>query len=160
MALAPFRNREAAFALATFLARYHSHPDRLLHAFAIDRRALVGHADLDLTEKRIRSAITTLEAVGFLDRAIPPSGSRYKATEDGLHRKPIQFTFGAEYGPLFGKANQRARKARGGDPAARRTLTPSSSLRPSAGLPRLRRCRRLKGPKTRAKRIPRCIWAT
>jgi hypothetical protein len=46
-ALAPFRNREAAFALATFLARYRSHPDRLLQAFAIDRRALVGHADLD-----------------------------------------------------------------------------------------------------------------
>ncbi len=40
VALAPFRNREAAFALATFLARFHSHADRLLQAFAIDQRAL------------------------------------------------------------------------------------------------------------------------
>ncbi len=133
-ALAPFRNREAAFTLATFLARYHSHADRLLQAFAIDRRALLGHADLDLTEKRIRSAITTLEAVGFLDRAIPPPGSRYKATEYGLHRKPIQFAFGAEYGLLFTKANQRARRARGADPAARRTLPAATRPRPSAGL--------------------------
>ena len=149
-ALAPFRNREAAFALATFLARFHSHPDRLLHAFAIDRRALVGHADLDLTEARIRRAITTLEAVGFLDRAIPPSSSRYKATEDGLHRKPIQFTFGSEYGLLFSKANQRARRSRGADPAARRALAPSSNPRPAAGLPRALQMPPLKSPKNKS----------
>jgi hypothetical protein len=147
VALAPFRNREAAFTLATFLARYHSNPDRVLGAFAIDRRALVGHADLDLTEKRIRSAITTLEAVGFLDRAIPPSGSRYKATEEGLHRRPIQFTFGSEYGALFIAANKRARRLKGSDPAARRPITQSSSTRPSAGLLQPPQASPTKGPK-------------
>jgi hypothetical protein len=134
VALAPFRNRDAAFTLAVFLGRYHSSPDRVLGVFAIDRRALVDHAALDLTEKRIRSAITTLEAVGYLERAIPPSGSRYKATEEGLHRRPIQFAFGAEYGVLFVAANKRARRLKGSDPAARRPLTPSSSTRPSTGL--------------------------
>src|SRR5918995_887792 len=65
-ALAPFRNREAAFTLAIFLARFWTAPRRLGLAFTIDRRALVDHGELALTEKRIRSAITTLEAVGFL----------------------------------------------------------------------------------------------
>src|SRR3954452_1087377 len=58
-ALAPFRNREAAYALATFLARFWSVPGRIDLGFAIDRRALAGHPDLRLTEKRIRSAIRT-----------------------------------------------------------------------------------------------------
>ena len=39
LALTPFRNGEAAFTLATFIARYHSNPDRELGAFAIDCRA-------------------------------------------------------------------------------------------------------------------------
>jgi hypothetical protein len=147
LALAPFRNREAAFTLATFLARFHSNPDRVLGVFAIDRRALVGHADLDLTEKRIRSAITTLEAVGFLDRAIPPSGSRYKATEDGLHRRPIQFTFGSEYGPLFIKANNRARRLKGSDPAARRPISPSAQSKPLTRLLQPPQMAPTKGPK-------------
>src|SRR3954453_5601738 len=41
-ALVPFRNRDAAFALATFLGRYCSTPARLLAAFPIDRRELAG----------------------------------------------------------------------------------------------------------------------
>lgn len=131
-ALAPFRNRDAAFALAAFLARYHSSPGRLIDAFVIDRRALVGHADLDLTEARIRRAIMVLEAVGFLDRALT-SGSTHKATEDGLRRKPIRFVFGSEFGLLFAAANRRARKARGGDQRARRPQTLSAPPRPSAG---------------------------
>jgi hypothetical protein len=147
LALTPFRNREAAFTLATFLARYHSNPDRVLGAFAIDRRALVGHADLALTEKRIRSAITTLEAVRFLDRAIPPSGSRYKATEEGLHRRPIQFTFGAEYGSMFVLANKRARRLKGSGPTARRPITPSGSTRSSTGLLQPPQASAAKGPK-------------
>jgi hypothetical protein len=129
-ALAPFRNRDAAFALATFLGRFHSNPDRVLGAFAIDRRALADHTGLELTEARVRGAIRTLEAVGYLERAIA-SGSRYKPTETGLQRKPIKFTFGADFGPLFIKANSRARKAKGGDPRARRTITPTTSPRPS-----------------------------
>src|SRR3954451_7563756 len=39
-ALMPFRNRDAAFALATFLGRFWSTPARLLTAFPIDRREL------------------------------------------------------------------------------------------------------------------------
>src|SRR5215204_7371663 len=39
-ALVPFRNRDAAFALAVFLGRFWSTPARLLTAFPIDRREL------------------------------------------------------------------------------------------------------------------------
>src|SRR5215210_6930296 len=39
-ALAPFRNRDGAFALAAFLGRFWSAPARLLTAFPIDRREL------------------------------------------------------------------------------------------------------------------------
>src|SRR4028118_140832 len=61
-ALAPFRNREAAFALATFLARYHSNPARLLEGFIIDRRALADRDGLELTEARARGAIHAPDA--------------------------------------------------------------------------------------------------
>src|SRR5215217_6165938 len=36
-ALAPFRNRDAAFALATFLGRFWSTPNRITGAFPLDR---------------------------------------------------------------------------------------------------------------------------
>ncbi len=82
------------------------------------------------------------------ERSIPPSGSRYKATVDGLHRKPIKYVFGAEYGPVFVAANKQARKARGGDPHARRAglrrPEPRSRLRP------FWRPRGLTHPKTQA----------
>src|SRR5918993_5549458 len=131
-ALAPFRNREAAFALARFLARFHSNPDRLLGGFMIDRRELADRPDLALTEARVRGAIRALEAIGYLERVLT-TGSTHKATEDGLRRKPIRFVFGSEYVPLFRAANQRARRAKGGDRAARRVLTPSPAPRPSTG---------------------------
>ena len=110
-ALAPFRNRDAAFALATFLARFWSTPARLLAAFPIDRRELAEHAALGLTEARVRGAIRALEEIGFLDRAVV-SGSTHQPTADGLHRQPVLFMFGAEYGPLFSAANRRAAAAR------------------------------------------------
>src|SRR3954468_22681716 len=69
-ALAPFRNRDAAFTLAAFLGRFWSTPARLLAAFPIDRRELADHAALGLTEARVRGAIRALEEVGFLDRAV------------------------------------------------------------------------------------------
>src|SRR3954449_13597305 len=110
-ALVPFRNRDAAFALAVFLGRFWSTPTRLLTAFPIDRRELADHAALGLTEDRVRGAIRALEEVGFLDRAVA-SGSTHRPTPDGLHRKPILFMFGADYGPLFSAANKRAAAAR------------------------------------------------
>jgi hypothetical protein len=111
--LAPFRNRDAAFALAEFLARFWTVPGRVGHAFPIDRRALADRADLALTEAQVRGAVRVLEAIGFLDRTIPAPGSRYKPTEEGLHRKPIWFVFGADYAKAFLAANARAKAARG-----------------------------------------------
>src|SRR3954451_12599127 len=110
-ALAPYRNRAAAFALATFLGRFCSTPARLLTAFPIDRRELADHAALDLTEARVRGAIRTLEEAGFINRAVT-SGSTHKPTPDGLHRKAALYQFGSEYGPLFSAANRRAQAAR------------------------------------------------
>src|SRR5215217_5855929 len=129
-ALAPFRNRDAAFALAVFLGRFWSTPARLLSAFPIDRRELADHAVLGLTEARVRGATRTLEEVGFLDRAVR-SGSTHQPTLDGLHRKPVLFMFGTDYGPLFSAANRRAaagRERRFGD---RRSITPSTPDRRS-----------------------------
>src|SRR4051812_46323699 len=45
-ALRGFRNREASYTLAVFLARYWSAPGRLELAFTIDRRALDRHGEL------------------------------------------------------------------------------------------------------------------
>jgi hypothetical protein len=132
--LAPFRNRDAAFALAVFLARFWSIPGRVAGAFPIDRRALADHAGLELTEARVRGAIRTLEAVGFLERA-PTAGSAYKPTPDGLHRKPIAFVFGADYAPSFRAANKRAAAARSRHSGERRALPAESARRPSAAVP-------------------------
>src|SRR5215213_1867136 len=131
-ALAPFRNRDSAYALAVFLARFWSVPGRIALGFPIDRRELADRPDLGLTEDRVRGAIKTLEAVSFLERAIPPAGSAYKATPDGLHRKPISYVFGADYGPAFIAANNRAAAARGGVAGQRRPLPPEAGRRPSA----------------------------
>src|SRR3954467_12580424 len=98
-ALAPFRNRDAAFALATFLGRFWSTPARLLAAFPVDRRELAAHAALGLTEARVRGAIRVLEEVEFLDRVVR-SGSTHQPTVDGPHRRPVLFMFGSDYGSL------------------------------------------------------------
>jgi hypothetical protein len=153
-ALTPFKNRDAAFALATFLARFWSVPGRVVGSFPIDRRELANRPDLALTEKRVRSAIVTLEAIGFLERALAPSGSKYKATEEGLHRKPILYVFGPEYAPAFLAANRRAQAARGGDRRARRVLTPAPVSRPSVSLPD---AQPTKGPKSRFQAEPKVI---
>src|SRR3954469_7475079 len=152
-ALAPFRNREAAFALATFLGRFWSMPSRLLTAFPIDRRELAEHPALGLTEARGRGAIRTLEEVEFLARAIT-SGSTHKPTPDGLHRKPVLFMFGGDYGPLFSAANRRAAAAAGRHSGARRTSTPAKLLRPSTGL---LMARPLNSPKNKSSEASRVI---
>ncbi|GJD96985.1 hypothetical protein OCOJLMKI_4213 [Methylobacterium iners] len=133
-ALAGFRNRDAAFRLAVFLGRYWSTPLRLVDAFMIDRRALAGHASLGLSEARVRGAIATLEEVAFLDREEPLAGKRYRRTDEGLHRRPIPFRFGSEYGAAFAKANGRALEARSGHLASRWPLSPAAAIRPSAAV--------------------------
>src|SRR3954471_23900647 len=145
-ALASFRNRDAAFALATFLGRFWSTPSRLLTAFPIDRRALANHAALGLTEGRVRGAIRTLELVGFLDRAMA-SGSPYQPTPDGLRRRPVLYQFGSGYGPAFRAANKAAAAARGGQEQLRRHTGPASGPRPSTGFPA---ARVLKSPKSKS----------
>jgi len=143
--LQSYRNRDSAFALALFLARFWSTPSRIVQAFPVDRRALVEHGELDLTEKRIRNAIRVLEEVGFLDRAVT-SGSKYKATEDGLRRKPVLFNFGTDYAPMFIAANRRAAAARERQKASQRSQALVSARRASTvkfeASP-------LKGPKSR-----------
>ena len=71
--------------------------------------------------------------LGFLERALTPSGSRYKATEHELHRKPILCVFGSEYGSAFVLANKRAQAARGGVSGARRIIPASTSSRAPVG---------------------------
>lgn len=129
-ALKPYRNRDAAFALAIFLARFWSTPSRIIDAFPIDRRELADRPDLGLTEDKVRGAIRVLEEIGFLDRAVT-TGSRYRATEDGLHRKPILFMFGPDYAPAFITANGRAAAAHNGRSGERRTIPAETARRPS-----------------------------
>src|SRR3954447_4793295 len=132
-ALAPYRNRDAAFALAVFLGRFWSTPNRLLSAFPIDRRELADRADLGLTEAQVRGAIRALEESGFLDRAIPGKGSRHKLTGAGeLHRKPVLFQFGGDYAASLSQANQRAQKARERQSRARRASVSAMASRSSA----------------------------
>jgi hypothetical protein len=148
--LASFRNRDAAFALATFLGRFWSTPSRLLTAFPIDRRELANHAALGLTEGRVRGAIRTLELVGFLDRALA-SGSAYQPTSDGLRRKPVLYQFGSDYGPAFRAANKAAVAARGGRERPQPVAGPAPVLRPSAGFPV---ARSFKSPKNKGEAEP------
>src|SRR4051794_40409009 len=152
-ALAPYRNRDAAFTLATFLGRFWSTPARLLTAFPIDRRELADHAALGLSEARVRGAIRTLEDVGFLDRALA-SGSTHRPTPDGLHRKPVLFMFGGDYGPLFGKANRLAAAARERRSGVRRTPTPANPPQPSTGSAM---ARPLNSPKSKGSEADRLI---
>lgn len=109
-ALTGFRNAEAAWTLAAFLGRYWSTPGRLDIPFPIDRRALVGHPHLGLSENEVRGAILTLERVGFLERVAPGKGSGYRVGAEGeLRRKPILFAFGAAFLTRFREANTRAK---------------------------------------------------
>jgi hypothetical protein len=133
-----------------FLARFWSVPGRIVEGFVIDRRELAGRKDLGLSEAKVRGAIRVLEEIGFLDRAVS-SGSKYKATEDGLRRKPIRFMFGSEYAPAFIKANGRTAAARSGRSGERRPITPSSTPRPSTAFPVARLAN---SPKYKSEAVP------
>jgi hypothetical protein len=136
-ALAAFRNRDAAYTLAVFLARFWSVPGRVEFSFPIDRRELADRDDLGLTEAQVRGAIRTLEAVGFLDRAIPSKGSKYQLTGAGeLHRKAVLYAFGGDYAPSFIKANRRAQEAHRRALGKRRPLDPHQAQQPAMTLPR------------------------
>jgi hypothetical protein len=104
--LRTFRNREAAHILAVFLARMNAVPSRYNRPFPVDRRALMGNQTLGLSEDRIRGALKTLEAVGFLDRQPDPRGEYEKVQKTptmpgGVKRRPIRFVFGLDFMPTF-----------------------------------------------------------
>lgn len=107
VALASFRNREQAYALAIFVGRFWTAPARLVLGFPVDRRALADHPLLGLSEHQVRAARDTLEAVGFLARQEPEDGRHYQRTADGPHRRPIIYRFGLDYLPAFATANRR-----------------------------------------------------
>src|SRR5687768_5494554 len=109
--LTDFRNAETAYALAVFLGRFWSSPNRLDLPFPVDRRALADHRDLQLSEAKIRGAIKTLERINFLDRTVIGKGSKFRSKGSELHRKPITFQFGSEFQGLFAKANKRTKMA-------------------------------------------------
>jgi hypothetical protein len=134
-ALTGFRNREAAFALAHFLARFWSSPRRLLCAIPVDRRALAEHEALGLTEARVRGALATLVEIGFLARYEPEAGKRYQRTETGLQRRAILHRFGEAYANAFTAANARSQAARGAPAPARRPVPrPEASRQSSANV--------------------------
>src|SRR4051794_24422939 len=104
----------------------------------LDRRALAPVEALGLTEARIRGAIRALEAAGFLER-MPIGGRTHQRTPDGLHRKPIAFTFGGDYRAAFALANRRAEKARERRLGDRRCLTPAAPMARPANSPKYTR---------------------
>ena len=154
-ALKPLRNRDAALAFATFLGRFWSAPRKLGLPFMLDRRALAPIETLGLTEARVRGAIRALERVGFIDR-MPASGRTHQATPDGLHRKPVAFTVGAEYREAFSMANKRAAAARNRRSRVSRTQTPATPQRAPVALPA---ARLTNSPKWNPSEASRSIWA-
>ncbi len=134
------KNRDAAFALAVFLARFWSSPRRLLCAIPVDRRALAEHEALGLTEARVRGALAVLVEVGFLARYEPEAGKKYQRTEGGLQRRAILHRFGEEYAVALMAANARAQAARGAPAPSRRSVPsrpqPQRAPAPSAAAAR------------------------
>ncbi|WP_106335912.1 hypothetical protein [Alsobacter soli] len=101
--LASFKNKEAAFKLFVFLARFHTGWRSGMRRMTIDRRKLAGHPALKLTEDQIKGAIKTLRAA-FLLEQIPYA----EAYADGLCRNPGEpqmraawYAFSAEIAALF-----------------------------------------------------------
>lgn len=136
VAVAPYKNRDAALTLAVFIGRFWSAPARLGLPFPIDRRALADHDILGLTEGRIRGALRLLCEIGFLDREPEPGSAYQRPSEKGPRKKPGLYRLGAAlYLADFEAANRRSetRPASTIQPAARRTL-PLPASRPVASL--------------------------
>lgn len=135
--LAGFRNRDAALALAVMLARFWSAPSRIAMTFPVDRRALTGHADLNLSEARVRGALATLEAIGFLTRS-SLVGRTHQRTAEGLHRRPILWRFASDFAALFKVAHAARRETADGNFKARQARHPASRscppMRPALAL--------------------------
>src|SRR4051794_26365981 len=136
-ALKPLRNCDACLALASFVARFWSAPRKLGLPFVLDRRALAPVEALGLTEARVRGAIRALERIGFLER-MPERGRTHQATPEGLHRRPVAFTFAVTYRDAFDAANKRAAVARGRRLRAGCTQAPAAPQRASTALPAAR----------------------
>jgi DNA polymerase III delta prime subunit len=119
-------------ALAVFICRVWAAPNTWGRKFPLDRRAMAcltpdlrrpEQACLDLSEGRIRGAISTLEKIAFLDRQ--EIAKPYQKTfptiakpKGGVKRRPILWKIAADFeGPLGWNAGER--KPRGNLPTSR-----------------------------------------
>src|SRR5215207_10980845 len=132
---APLQNGGAVVALATFLGRYQTGPRCLGRAFPIDRRALVGHRDLGLSEAKVRGGIKALLEIGFIEREEPLAGLRYRRTAEGLYRRPILFRIAPAYLELFTAANRTPRSGPRAAQGRRRPASAGASPLPASPLP-------------------------
>lgn len=106
-AISHFRNRDAVFKLAIFLARYHSGPKTIGRQFVIDRRRLDGHPNLGLTEARIRGAIKGLLEIGFMEVATPDEAPErnYGCKE----RAVLFYRFSGEFAKILTSLSRKAK---------------------------------------------------
>ena len=149
-ALTPYRNRDAAFALATFLGRYWSHahaaPGRVP-----DRPARAGRPCRPRAHGGARARRDQDAGGGRVSR--PGGGLRLDPQADAgrAASQACAVPVRGDYGPLFGAANRRAAAARERRSGARRSPGPAAVRQPSTGLPA---ARLTNSPKSkRAKRI-------
>src|SRR4051794_41925652 len=70
-ALAPARNRDAALALAVFLGRFWSTPNRLVFAFSVVPRGLAQRPGPGLSEAQVWGALPGRQGGGVFQRALP-----------------------------------------------------------------------------------------
>lgn len=104
--LSPFRGRDTAFRLLSFLARFWTHPNRIERAFPVDRRALADHRLLGLTEGEVRGALGSLEKAGIVVREPLERRHAYRPTESGLRRSPILWRFAQPFLAMFRAINR------------------------------------------------------
>lgn len=105
-ALGPYRSRETAYRLLSFLARMWTHPERIGRSWPVDRRALASHSLLGLTEGEVRGALRVLEMAGVVVREPMAKRDVYRPTADGLRRTPIAYRFAPLFLSLFQAANR------------------------------------------------------